>query len=288
MGNQVSHCVNAGVAKLAFQAPVCGYTLGQCENVHTASGERIATRLYTPLGEVLCPTKQRWIARKNYEDGRMLFIFSHGNADDLQTCAEYTQWLADTFDVNVLCYDYKGYGNSEAGTTTEASMHEAIEAVYALAVTRMDVPTRRIILFGKSVGTGPTVFLASQGFQSGGVVLVSPLASGARTLCDTSKVPRVVMSAVDRLFMPSVQLISKVTVPVCIIHGTEDTLIHVDNARDLHARCGWQSQYPALYVRAGRNDIESRRKEEFVQHIRAFLLFAAQRVLDNSIRSADT
>ena len=287
MGSQVSYCVNAGVAKLAFQAPVCGYTLGQCENVHTASGERIATRLYTPLGEVLCPTKQRWIARKHYEDGRMLFIFSHGNADDLQTCSEYTQWLADTFDVNVLCYDYKGYGNSEPGTTTERSMQEAIEAVYALAVTRMDVPTERIILFGKSVGTGPTVCLASRGFESAGVVLVSPLASGARTLCDTSKVPRVVMSAMDRLFMPSVQLISKVTVPVCIIHGTEDTLIHIDNARDLHARCGWQSQFPALYVRAGHNDIESKCKEEFVQHVRTFLLFAAQRITDNSVRSAD-
>jgi len=288
MGSQVSYCVNAGVAKLAFQAPACAYTLGQCENVYTVSGERIATRLYTPLGEVLCPTKQRWIARRDYEDSRMLFLFSHGNADDLQTCSEYTQWLADTFDVNVLCYDYKGYGNSEAGTTTEKSMHQAIEAVYALAVTRMDVPTGRIILFGKSVGTGPTVGLASRGFDSGGVVLVSPLASGARTLCDTSKVPRVVMSAMDRLFMPSVQLISKVDVPVCIIHGTEDTLIHVDNARDLHAMCGWQSQYPALYVRAGHNDIESKRKNEFVEHIRTFLLFAAKRVAENSIGSADT
>jgi len=166
-------------------------------------------------------------------------------------------------------------------------MHEAIEAVYALAVTRMDVPKERIILFGKSLGTGPTVGLAGRGFESAGVVLVSPLVSGARTLCDTSKVPRVVMSAMDRLFMPSVQLISKVTVPVCIIHGTEDTLIHIDNARDLHARCEWQSQFPALYVRAGHNDIESKCKEEFVQHVRTFLLFAAQRITDNSVRSAD-
>ena len=128
---------------------------------------------------------------------------------------------------------------------------------------------------------GPTVFLASERFGCDDVVLVSPLASGARTLCDTSKVPRVVMQAVDHLFMPLVQRVLAVVVPVCIVHGTEDMLIHVDNARDLHAKCGWQAQYPALYVRAGHNDIESRRREEFVTHILQFLKFTQRRIADN-------
>jgi len=288
MGNQASYVADAGVARLAFQPPPCSYTLGACENVHTMSGERISTRLFTPLGQALCPTKQRWIARREYEDPRMLFLFSHGNADDLNTCAVYTQWLADTFDANVLSYDYKGYGNSEPGTTTERSLNEAIEAVYNLAAVRMAVPTDRLVLFGKSVGTGPTVFLASERLGCAGVVLVSPLASGARTLCDTRKVPRAVMQVLDRLFMPSVQRVAAVVVPVCIVHGTEDTLIHVDNARELHAKCGWQAQYPALFVRAGHNDIESRRKDEFVTHIKQFLLFTQRRIADSSLPGGST
>jgi len=279
MGNSPSYVVNAGVGKLAFKAPPCGYTLGQCEMVYTISAERVATRLFTPLGNVLCPTKQRWIARRQYDDSRLLFIFSHGNADDLQTSAVYSQWLADTFDVNVLGYDYKGYGNSEAGMTTKGNMQEAIEAVYNLAVTRMAVPVDRIVLMGKSLGTGPTVHIASQSPCAVGVILVSPLASGARTLFDTKNVPRAVMAGLDQVFMPSVQRMASIQMPTCIIHGTEDTLIGVDNARALEIRCRSQAAYPALYVRAGHNDIETLHAELFVEHVRAFLQHAERMAL---------
>jgi len=78
---------------------------------------------------------------------------------------------------------------------SEAGMCAAIEAVYDISVNRMGVPPQQMLLWGKSLGTGPTVFLASQQRPLSGVVLISPLASGAR--CVLGGLPRAMMGAAD-------------------------------------------------------------------------------------------
>jgi len=230
--------------------------------------------MYTPLAQGLDATRQRWLARRNYEDSKLLCLFSHGNSDDLSTSAPYSQWLVDTFHMNVVCYDYKGYGNSESGLTSEASMNEAVEAVFDLAVVRMGVPVQLVVLLGKSIGTGPTVYLASQGHNVAGVVLVSPLASGVRVLSRCEHVPRPMLQGADALFMPSIQRIAAVRVPVCIIHGLDDTVIDVENARALRASCCGSAAYPALYLPGGHNNLEVEHGPEFVGHVSAFLRHA--------------
>jgi fermentation-respiration switch protein FrsA (DUF1100 family) len=201
----------------------------------------------------------------------MLCIFSHGNADDLSTSSAYSQWLADSFDMNVVAYDYKGYGNSEAGPTTERSMNESIESVFELAVNRMLVPMSQVVLVGKSIGTGPTVYLASRGHNLAGVVLVSPLASGVRVLSRCAHVPKVIMQRADGMFMPSIERMATVSTPVCIIHGLHDTVIDVENARALQAQCVGRAAYPGLYLDAGHNDLEKLHGLEFVEHVSDFL-----------------
>jgi len=234
-------------------------------------GDRIAIKIFTPLSVPLDHTKQRWIARREYEDAKMLCIFSHGNAEDLCTSGPYSQWLADEFNMNVVSYDYKGYGNSEAGLTSEDNMNEAIESVFDLAVTRMRVPKKGIVLLGKSIGTGPTVFLASRGHNIAGIVLVSPIASGARVMAGSSHIPGKLLQSVDGIFMPSIQRIVNVEVPVCIIHGEQDTIVDIQNAKALHECCGPRAAYPALYVQAGHNDIEKLHRSEFVEHVSHFI-----------------
>jgi len=216
----------------------------------------------------------------------LLCLFSHGNADDLCTSAPYSQWLADSFDMNVVCYNYKGYGNSEAGLTSEDSMNEAVEAVFDLAVVRMGVPAQQVVLLGKSIGTGPTVFLASHGHNVAGVVLVSPLASGVRVLSRCAHVPGPLLRGADLLFMPSVERITHVRVPVCIIHGLEDTVIDVENARALRASCCSRAAYPALYLPGGHNNLEIEHGPEFVRHVLAFLLHARDVWIDQDANDA--
>jgi len=78
-----------------------------------------------------------------------------------------------------------------------------------------------------------------------------------------------------QVFMPSVTRIPSVTVPVCVVHGTADTVVSVDNAEAIVACCGSQAAYPPLYVPAGHNDIEATYGPRFVSHIARFLEYTA-------------
>ncbi|KAJ7396841.1 hypothetical protein BTVI_141619 [Pitangus sulphuratus] len=83
---------------------------------------------------------------------------------------------------------------------------------------RYGVSPENIILYGQSIGTVPTVDLASR-YECAAVILHSPLMSGLRVAFpDTRKT-----YCFDAF--PSIDKISKVTSPVLVIHGTEDEVI---------------------------------------------------------------
>lgn len=103
--------------------------------------------------------------------------------------------LAADRETRQVSYDYPGYGRSEPGMCSEEGMCASMEAVYDVSVNRMGVPPQQVLIWGKSLGTGPSVFIASQLRPVSGVVLVSPLASGAR--CVIGGLPRALMGAAD-------------------------------------------------------------------------------------------
>ena len=170
--------------------------------------------------------------------------------------------------------------------TSERGMCAALEAVYALAANRMAVPPQKLLLWGKSLGTGPSVYMASEHRPMAGVVLVSPLASGARCVCGEG-VPRALLGVADQLFMPSVERMPRVQVPVCVVHGTRDDVVAVENARALVARCGARAAYPPLYVSAGHNDVETLHGACFVAHVQRFLEHTAAVRAQPYVRDVD-
>jgi len=104
MGNVASSVRDAGLQRMVFNAPPCGYSDAQCEAVYTDSGAKVAMRLFTPQNDmtVVDSTRQRWLARMDYIDTRLLCLFSHGNSDDLESSAAYSQWMSNTFNMNVV------------------------------------------------------------------------------------------------------------------------------------------------------------------------------------------
>ena len=80
------------------------------------------------------------------------------------------------FDLNVITYDYVGYGIS-TGYPTETKFYGDLENVMAFTVNHLKIPLHKIFLWGYSLGSGPTVDLASRFQNIAGVVLLAPLAS---------------------------------------------------------------------------------------------------------------
>ena len=74
-------------------------------------------------------------------------------------------------------YDYTGYGQSY-GKPSEQNTYADIEAAYRYLVEKYGAKEEDIILYGQSVGSGPTIDLATCLPDLRAVILHSPILFG--------------------------------------------------------------------------------------------------------------
>jgi hypothetical protein len=129
-------------------------------------------------------------------------MYNHGNAEDLgqivpllqvsATCPTKSsnfevfilfQEFANEIGISAACYDYGGYGEA-SGVPSENRCYEDAKAVYEhLTSASLSFDAKRIILFGRSLGSGPATHLASHLSRHrrpfAGLFLQSPIGSHA-------------------------------------------------------------------------------------------------------------
>ncbi len=171
-------------------------------------------------------------------------LHSHGNAEDLGFLQPVFQELRAA-GFAVIGYDYRGYGRS---TNRRPTVRRAIEdavAVYHYAVRELGIPPDRIILHGRSLGSGPTLELATR-YDAAAVILESAFVSVVRVVTRIKVFPFDHFSNLDR--------IRKVSRPVLVIHGTRDAVIPTWHGRRLYDAAPGPKE--ALWVEgAGHNDL---------------------------------
>jgi len=117
------------------------------------------------------------------EDNDYTILYSHGNAEDLITSQESYRYLSPSLFVNVLAYDYEGYGLS-SGQSSEKATYDDIESAFRWLTEDENgpkIPSSKIILFGRSLGSGPTIHLASIQPNLAALILQSPLRTAIKT-----------------------------------------------------------------------------------------------------------
>ncbi|MEE6487391.1 hypothetical protein FKM82_014880 [Ascaphus truei] len=199
---------------------------------------------------------------------RFTLLFSHGNAVDLGQMSSFYLGLGTRINCNIFSYDYSGYGAS-SGRPSEKNLYADIDAAWQALRTRYGICPENILLYGQSIGTVPTVDLASR-YECAAVVLHSPLTSGMRVAFpDTKKT-----YCFDAF--PNIDKVSKITSPVLIIHGTEDEVIDFSHGLALFERCP-KTVEPLWVEGAGHNDIEL--YSQYLERLRRFISqeLAAQR-----------
>ena len=85
-------------------------------------------------------------------EGARTVIVCHGNAGN----NTYRLGTIQTFhllDLNVLIFDYRGYGRSE-GSPSEDGTYQDAEAAWDYLVTTRKVAPEQIVIFGRSLGGG--------------------------------------------------------------------------------------------------------------------------------------
>jgi len=173
-------------------------------------------------------------------------FYLHGNAGNLATwftAADF--YRRANFDLVML--DYRGYGKSSGRIGSEAQLHADVRAVWRATAPRY--AGQRVVLFGRSLGSGLAASLAAE-IQPDLTVLVSPYTSlQALARAHYPWVPGALLRYPVRtdLWLPQVRG------PVLLLHGAEDALIPPAHARALAERVPHAALH--LVPGAGHNDL---------------------------------
>ncbi|XP_050225139.1 uncharacterized protein LOC126674697 [Mercurialis annua] len=187
-------------------------------------------------------------------------LYSHGNAADIGQMYELFIELSVHLRVNLMGYDYSGYGQS-TGKPSEHNTYSDIEAAYKCLEESYNTKQENIILYGQSVGSGPTLDLAARLPRLRAVVLHSPILSGLR-----------VMYPVKRTYWfdiyKNIDKIPLVKCPVLIIHGTSDEVVDCSHGKQLWELC--REKYEPLWVKGG-NHCDLELYPEYLKHLKKFI-----------------
>ncbi len=173
-------------------------------------------------------------ARSSPPEGCPTVILAHGLYDSKRTMLHLVPWLHEA-GYNVLLFDFRGHGESDHRPVTVGPA-EALDVEAALdwleAAGDGGCAERWIGGLGMSLGAAALVNAAAQDGRLDALILDSLFADWGDT--DFAKGYRL---SPDWLVpgVPSPEkLLPQIHVPVFIIHGTADILVHVDHAQRLY------------------------------------------------------
>jgi fermentation-respiration switch protein FrsA (DUF1100 family) len=197
--------------------------------VQDASGSRIETVEYRSTDGVTL--RGRLIERQTGNDP---VLFFHGNGVKARWMDNWLSQLSDEFGATAMIAEYRGFEDDV--TPDERGVLADCFAARDYLCERLDKRPSDIILYGRSLGGGCAVAVASQG--------------GAKALVLDRTFDRLVNVAADKypivpinwLMRNRYDSIAKLTVyknPLVVLHGTEDSLIPIHHSKTLYAsaRC---------------------------------------------------
>ncbi|ESQ35461.1 hypothetical protein EUTSA_v10009744mg [Eutrema salsugineum] len=192
---------------------------------------------------------------------KLTLLYSHGNAADLGHMFLIFNELSHHLNINLMGYDYSGYGQS-SGKPSEQETYADIEAAYNWLRETYGTKDERIILYGQSVGSGPSLELASRLPRLRALVLHSPFLSGLRVMY-----PAVKHSFWFDIFK-NVDKIQLVDCPVLVIHGTDDNVVDISHGKQLWELC--KEKYEPLWLKGGKHcNLEM--FPQYLPHLRKFI-----------------
>jgi alpha-beta hydrolase superfamily lysophospholipase len=244
-----------------YQPPAASYSKYSCQFIRSVAGDKLA---------VLCvsPANCKMSMYNKYTDNRHVVLYSHGNATDLGECKDICEMLANMLNAHVVVYDYPNYGNSSKTDMCESTLNASIEAVYS-RLKEIEVPPAKIILMGQSLGSVPTLNIASRpSAKYCAVILISPLASAFRAVMSDKYFNQYWSEKLDRVLFDNLRVIESIRAPVAIVHGFSDEVVDIAGAKLLHSRIPARFAHAPLYIEAAHNDIY---REETVNMVTEYL-----------------
>ena len=219
--------------------------------------------------EVAAPDGTRlrgWLRHHAGPPPRGLVIYFGGNAEEVSgqilDASELSPW-------SVAAFNYRGYGRSE-GNPSEAALTADALLLHDRLAARPDIDPDRIVVLGRSLGSGVAVQLAARR-PLRALILVSPFDS-LRSIARKTY-PFVPVGVLLRHPFDSLALAPGISVPVLVLAGERDDLIPPVHSRRLADAWAGEHRFELL-PGVGHNDIHI--APRYWPAIREFLATIAQ------------
>lgn len=190
-------------------------------------------------------------------------LLCHGNGGNISHRLDLYAALLD-LNLNVLAFDYRGYGRSQ-GRPSETGTCADAETAYHWLEAR-GFPATNILALGESLGGGVATELAARQ-PLGGLILQSTFTSvpdiGAEFF------PWLPVRSIGTIRFDNRAKLPHLTLPLLVMHSRADTLIPFAHGQRLFAT----ANPPKLFreLRGDHNDTLEAGRQEFTDAVRRFL-----------------
>ena len=206
-------------------------------------------------------------------ENRPWILFFHGNGE---VASDYDQVapLYQEKGLHLVVAEFRGYGTS-SGRPTFASLiedaHPLWQAVKEELAARLKEPQEEPALFvmGRSMGSIPALEIASNNNgRLKGLIIESGFTS------PVGLIRRLGLGSEDagltRVEEKCREKVRNITVPALVLHGEDDDLVPLQEAKDLYEGLGSRKKKMAVIAGAGHNDLMFVGGERYFQEIEQF------------------
>ena len=197
-------------------------------------------------------------------------LFFHGNGEvvsDYDGIAPYYHGIR----LNLVVSDYRGYGASGGIPTLTDLVHDSH---VILEGVRRELSERKfrkdLWVMGRSLGSIAALELAN---QHQAIILGLVIESGCPSFIRVIRhlgIPTYGVN-LEKIDHECMEMIKTISIPTLIIHGENDTLIPVQEAKDLYRILGSEEKQLVIIPSANHNDIMAKGFQKYFKSLQQFI-----------------
>eukprot|EP00435_Cladocopium_sp_Y103_P048511 s541_g14.t1 len=217
---QAGVMLKQSLSRILFQAPAPSYAadLDELIWIPKTRGARSNTAEDNAIPALLMQSPS----------AKYIIMYFHCNGVDLGMCRGFCNVLRRQFRVHVLAVEYPGYGLHN-GTPNPESIEETANSAMDFILDHLQWPVDSVMIFGRSIGTGPAMAIAATPGLAG-LILVSPFLSVQELIRD--RIGSLAGFCED--FFVAKDAAPKVKCPTFILHGQADEVVSSNHGKTLY------------------------------------------------------
>ncbi|MBW4564707.1 MAG: alpha/beta hydrolase [Mojavia pulchra JT2-VF2] len=208
-----------------------------------------------------------WIKAK--QPNAKVLLYLHGNGLNIgANIAHASRFYQLGF--SVLLIDYRGYGRSEGTFPNEMKVYQDAATAWNYLVQQLKIPPNHIYIYGHSLGGAVAIDLAVKHSDAAGLIVENSFTSIQEVVAYRNLFWMFPVNLILTQRFESIKKISKLKMPVLLIHGTADLTVPFFMSQKLYAAAP-EPKKLILVPEAGHNDVADLTGEQYLQWINDFV-----------------